>query len=203
MGRDTLREDLIESGALVPVEVEGLRGKRFVLGEELALLQAPPEPVPSAAFIAPFDPLLWDATLVASLFGFDHVWEGFFKSEKRRWGYYVLPICFGDRFVGRIEPRIDRDRACVEVLNLWWGAASRRTTPTGSLTLCGTRSVRTCGSRARTAWSGQLTSQQRSGCSSPARDRHDSRTSGAKGSTTPSRTQFPPSVGPRWSSQTI
>jgi uncharacterized protein len=120
VGRDTLREDLIESGALVPVEVEGLRGKRFVLGEELALLQAPPEPVPSAAFIAPFDPLLWDATLIASLFGFDHVWEGFFKSEKRRWGYYVLPICFGDRFVGRIEPRIDRDRACVEVLNLWW-----------------------------------------------------------------------------------
>src|SRR5436305_244878 len=34
--------------------------------------------------------------------------------------YYVLPICFGDRFVGRIEPRIDRNRTCVEVLNVWW-----------------------------------------------------------------------------------
>ena len=39
---------------------------------------------------------------------------------KRRWGYYVLPVVFGDRFAGRIEPRIDRDRACVEVLNIWW-----------------------------------------------------------------------------------
>jgi uncharacterized protein YcaQ len=40
----------------------------------------------------------------------------------------VLPIVFGDRFVGRIEPRIDRDRACVEVLGAWWedGAAPRR-----------------------------------------------------------------------------
>jgi uncharacterized protein len=120
VGRDTLREELIESGALVPVEVEGLRGKRFVLPEELALLQAPPESVPSVAFIAPFDALLWDATLIAKLFDFEYVWEGFFKPEKRRWGYYVLPICFGDRFVGRIEPRIDRGRACVEVLNVWW-----------------------------------------------------------------------------------
>jgi Winged helix DNA-binding domain len=66
--------------------------------------------------------------LLASLFDFDYVWEGFFKPEKRRWGYYVLPIVFGDRFVGRIEPRIDRDRARVEVLNAWWedGFAPRR-----------------------------------------------------------------------------
>jgi uncharacterized protein len=104
----------------VPVDVEGVSGKRFVLGEELALLQAPPEPPPSVAFVAPFDSLLWDKALVASLFDFDYVWEGFFPPAKRRWGWYVLPICFGDRFVGRIEPRIDRDRARVEVLDVWW-----------------------------------------------------------------------------------
>jgi uncharacterized protein YcaQ len=32
----------------------------------------------------------------------------------------VLPISFGGRFVGRIEPRIQRDRASVEVVNVWW-----------------------------------------------------------------------------------
>jgi uncharacterized protein len=127
-GRDALHKDLVELGALVPVDVEGVRGKRFVLVEELALLQAPPEPAPSVAFVAPFDSLLWDTALVASLFGFDYVWEGFFPPAKRRWGRYVLPITFGDRFVGRIEPRIDRDRARVEVLNVWWedGFAPRR-----------------------------------------------------------------------------
>jgi len=119
-GRNELREELVELGALVPVDVEGVRGKRFVLGEELGLLQAPPEPPPSVAFVAPFDSLLWDKALVASLFDFDYVWEGFFPPAKRRWGWYVLPICFGDRFVGRIEPRIDRDRARVEVLDIWW-----------------------------------------------------------------------------------
>jgi uncharacterized protein YcaQ len=128
VGRNTLHDELVELGALVPVDVEGVRGKRFVLAEELSLLQAPPQPTPSVAFIAPFDSMLWDTALVASLFDFDYAWEGFFPPAKRRWGHYVLPISFGDRFVGRIEPRIDRNRARVEVLNVWWddGFAPRR-----------------------------------------------------------------------------
>jgi uncharacterized protein YcaQ len=118
--RNELRKELVELGAIVSVDVEGVRGKRFVLAEELPLLESPPEPTPTVAFIAPFDALLWDTTLLASLFDFDYVWEGFFTAAKRRWGYYVLPISFGDRLVGRIEPRIDRDRARVEVLGVWW-----------------------------------------------------------------------------------
>ena len=126
--RNDLRKELVELGAIVPVDVEGVRGKRFVLAEELELLEAPPEPTPSVAFIAPFDSLLWDTALLAQLFDFEYVWEGFFTPAKRRWGYYVLPISFDDRFVGRVEPRIDRDRARVEVLGLWWddGFAPRR-----------------------------------------------------------------------------
>ena len=78
VGRNELREDLVELGALVPVDVEGVRGKRLVLAEELAPLQAPPEPTRFVAFIAPFDALLWDTSLLSSLFDFDYVWEGFF-----------------------------------------------------------------------------------------------------------------------------
>jgi uncharacterized protein YcaQ len=118
--RNELRKELVELGALVPVDVEGVRGKRFVLGEELALLQAPPEPTPSVAFVAPFDSLLWDNALVASLFDFDYVWEGFFPPAKRRWGWYVLPIVFRDRLVGRIEPRIDAAEGSVQMLAVWW-----------------------------------------------------------------------------------
>ena len=118
--RRALHKELVECGALVPVEVEGMRGKRYVLAEEAGLLESPPEPAPSVAFIAPFDSLLWDTALLANLFSFEYVWEGFFKPEKRRWGYYVLPILFGDRLVGRVEPRIDRERERVEVLDVWW-----------------------------------------------------------------------------------
>jgi uncharacterized protein len=118
--RKALHKELVEAGALVPVEIEGVRTRRFVLPEELALLEAPPEPTPSVAFIAPFDSLLWDTALLSSLFDFEYVWEGFFKPEKRRWGYYVLPILFGDRLVGRIEPRITDTG--VAVLGAWWEA---------------------------------------------------------------------------------
>jgi uncharacterized protein YcaQ len=119
-GRTALREELIEEGELVPVTVEGLRGKRFVLREEVELLNAPPEPPLSVAFLPPFDPLVWDRGLLGSLFGFDYVWELFIPPAKRRWGWYVLPILFRDRLVGRIEPRIDRDEGFVRVLDLWW-----------------------------------------------------------------------------------
>ncbi len=127
-GRTALREELLADGALVPVEVEGVRAKRFVLAEEVALLERPPEPAPTVAFLPPFDPLVWDRSLLGSLFEFDSVWELFVPPAKRRWGWYVLPLLFGDRLVGRIEPRIDRAGARVEVLDLWWedGFAPRR-----------------------------------------------------------------------------
>ena len=110
----------MEDGELVPVEVEGVRGKRFVLRDEVALLEAPPEPEASVAFLPPFDPLVWDRGLLGSLFDFEYVWELFFPAHKRRWGWYVLPLLFRDRLVGRIEPRIDRTARRVQVLGLWW-----------------------------------------------------------------------------------
>jgi uncharacterized protein len=119
-GRTALREELIEEGELVPVTVEGVRGKRFVLRNEVELLKAGPEPPRSVAFLPPFDPVVWDRGLLGSLFGFDYVWELFVPPAKRRWGWYVLPILFRDRLVGRIEPRIDRTEDCVRVLDLWW-----------------------------------------------------------------------------------
>ena len=128
-GRTALREELVATGELVPVEVENVRGKRFVLRAEVALLERPPDPPPSVAFLPPFDPLVWDRGLLGSLFEFEYVWELFVPPAKRRWGWYVLPMLFGDRLVGRIEPHIDRAGGRVQVLGLWWegGFAPRRT----------------------------------------------------------------------------
>jgi len=119
-GRTALREELVETRELVAVEVEGVRGKRYVLRDEIELLEATPKPAPTVAFLPPFDPLVWDRKLLGELFGFDYVWELFHPPAKRRWGWYVLPMLFGDRFVGRIEPRIDRAGGKVDVIGLWW-----------------------------------------------------------------------------------
>jgi uncharacterized protein YcaQ len=123
-----VRQELIDSGELVAVDVEGVRGKRYVVRDEAGSLAKPAEPPPSVAFLSPFDPLIWDRPLLASLFGFDYVWDLFFPPAKRRFGWYVLPIIFRDRFVGRIEPRIERDEGAVQLIGLWWedGFAPRR-----------------------------------------------------------------------------
>jgi uncharacterized protein YcaQ len=119
-GRTAVREELVADGELVPVEVEGVRAKRFVLEDDVELLQAPPEPPPSVAFLPPFDPLVWDRKLLGSLFDFDYVWDLFLPPAKRRFGYYVLPVLFRARFVGRIEPKLDRAAGLVHVPGLWW-----------------------------------------------------------------------------------
>ncbi len=118
--RTELRDELVSDGVLVAVEVEGVRGVRFVLHRELDLLAAPPEPPASVAFLAPLDPFVWDRGFLRVLFEFDYVWEVYVPERKRRWGYYVLPVLFRDRLVGRIEPRIDRGANAVRVLGLWW-----------------------------------------------------------------------------------
>jgi uncharacterized protein YcaQ len=118
--RTELREELIAEGEVIPVEVEGVRGTRFVLRDEVEQLFSPPEPPPSVAFLAPLDPFVWDRQVLLPLFGFEHVWEVYLPEHRRRWGYYVLTILFRDRLVGRIEPRIDRAGRLVQVLGLWW-----------------------------------------------------------------------------------
>jgi len=130
--RAELLAELVERGELMALAVDGFRGPRYALTEELPILaQAerelaeglPPggEP-PGVAFLAPLDPLAWDRDLLRRLFGFDYVWEVYVPAAKRRWGYYVLPILFGDRLVGRIEPRIDRVSRAIRVLGWWWEA---------------------------------------------------------------------------------
>jgi uncharacterized protein YcaQ len=117
--RNAARAELLERGELVPVTVEGL-GKKFVVADEVALLEDPPKPAQTVAFVAPFDPLVWDRKLLGTLFGFHYVWELFLPPEKRRWGWYTLPSLFGDRLVGRFDPRIERDEGAVRVVGAWW-----------------------------------------------------------------------------------
>ena len=162
-GRTALREELVATGELVPVEVENVRGKRFVLREEVDLLERPPEPPPSVALLPPFDPLVWDRGLLGSLFEFEYVWELFVPPAKRRWGWYVLPMLFGDRLIGRIEPRIDRAGNRVQVLGLWWedGFAPRRTEGFVDAMRDALRAYLRFGGATRIEWAPELTMEKR------------------------------------------
>jgi uncharacterized protein len=128
--RAPLLAELVERGELLPVAIEGIRGVHHVITDELSLLaqaerevaegRPPGGAPPSVTFLAPLDPLAWDRNLLRSLFAFDYLWEVYVPAARRRWGYYVLPLIFGDQFVGRIEPRFERSARAVRVLGLWW-----------------------------------------------------------------------------------
>jgi len=111
---------LLGDGILQPVEVEGLRGPRFILAEERPILDAGRAEQPGVTFVAPLDPIVWDRRLLRELWGFDYLWEVYVPEARRRWGYYVLPVLFGDRFVGRIEPRLDRKAGTLRILGIWF-----------------------------------------------------------------------------------
>jgi uncharacterized protein len=115
-------EELVDAGALYAVEVEGLKGTAYAPAEERPLMDAATTAAipPAVTFLAPLDPFVWDRRLLRELFGFDYVWEVYVPAAKRRWGYYVLPVLFGDRLVGRIEPRRDRASPDLRILNIWF-----------------------------------------------------------------------------------
>jgi uncharacterized protein YcaQ len=73
-----------------------------VAGTELDGDPAPP------VLICPFDNLVWDRPLLERLFGFKHVIEVYKREHERRYGYYVLPLLAGDRFLGRADVKADR-----------------------------------------------------------------------------------------------
>ena len=77
-------------------------------------------PTPAVSFLAALDPLIWDRRMLRTLWNFDYLWEVYVPEAKRKWGYYVLPMLFGDRFVGRIEPRIDRKAKTLNILAIWF-----------------------------------------------------------------------------------
>ena len=93
-------ERLAREGCIVPVEVEGM--KAHATPNFLNLLDQP-APGKRVVFVAPLDPFMWDRKMTAHLFGFDYSWEIYTPLAKRKWGYYVLPILFGDKLIARAE----------------------------------------------------------------------------------------------------
>ncbi|WP_431024341.1 DNA glycosylase AlkZ-like family protein [Halomonas sp. H5] len=105
--RDRIAARAMARGELIDLDVEGTR--YWTTPAALAALDAAPASASAGPggmrFLAPLDPLIWDRGGVARLFGFDYVWEVYKPQAQRRWGYYVLPVLWGERFVARFDAR--------------------------------------------------------------------------------------------------
>ena len=129
--RDAAFARLAKEGAVTPVQVDGLRFPLYLLSEDLPLMESvvsgQSDPKARLEFLAPLDPMMWDRKLIEALWGFQYSWEIYTPASKRKYGYYVLPMVYGDRFVGRIEPKADRKTKALTVSNVWFEPGVRQT----------------------------------------------------------------------------
>ena len=129
--RNLAFEQMEAAGTVTPVQVEGIRFPLYMHSSDALLLEAVlKNEIDTKArleFLAPLDPMLWDRKLIESIWDYQYSWEIYTPAAKRKYGYYVLPMLYGQNFIGRIEAAADRKTGTLEVRNIWFEPNVRQT----------------------------------------------------------------------------
>jgi uncharacterized protein len=125
-------EKMLAENIICALQMEGRKETLYYpaadtpLLEELAQGRIPAAWTPLATttndevnLLAPLDNIIWDRLRVKSLFDFDYIWEVYKPAATRRWGYYTLPVVYGDRFVARLDPKLDRKTNRLLLQGFW------------------------------------------------------------------------------------
>ncbi|MCH1482623.1 MAG: winged helix DNA-binding domain-containing protein [Alphaproteobacteria bacterium] len=114
--------DWIASRDLIAARVQAADGTwqdSWAVPDLTARLEGLLPPSTRMRIINPFDPAIRDRKRLQRIFGFEYTNEMFVPQAKRKWGYYVYPLLEGDRFVGRLEAKADRDAGLLRVTGFW------------------------------------------------------------------------------------
>jgi uncharacterized protein YcaQ len=97
---------LVESGDLVPAQVEGWTQPAWAWRPSLDALAAGGVRGRSrTTLLSPFDPVVWERARASRLFGFDFQLEAYVPADKRVHGYFTMPVLHGGRLVARVDPK--------------------------------------------------------------------------------------------------
>ena len=119
--------DLIDAGEIVGVNVgDADLNTYYALAETIKKTARLKQLVPGVSFLSPFDNLIILRDRVKELFRFDYSLECYVPAAKRKYGYFVLPILWGDSLVGRLDPKADRKRKALIINNLVFETGFRK-----------------------------------------------------------------------------
>lgn len=104
-------EEFVDAGEVVPVAVEDeSNGINYAFSETLENAESLKPIPPRVHLLSPFDGLVIQRERAKRLFDFEYTIECYVPAKKRKFGYFVLPILWGDRLVGRLDPKADRKK---------------------------------------------------------------------------------------------
>lgn len=118
-------EARLRQGTLVPVTLEGA-GKTEHWARPETLDESEGGDAGLAHILSPFDPLIIQRKRTKLFFGYDHVFEAYVPKEKRRFGYFALPVLLGDEIVAAIDLKTDRQQKKLLMQKWTWIARGRR-----------------------------------------------------------------------------
>lgn len=110
-----------DKGSAIPVSVEGI-GEMWLHSDLFPLLTKAEQNTLRAthtAVLSPFDPVVWDRKRAEALFNFSYRLECYTPAEKRRYGYFVLPLLHQGEIVGRVDAKMHRKSAVLEIISLY------------------------------------------------------------------------------------
>ena len=128
--RNDIFSALLSEGYITPVKVENISHTFYCLTEDRKWMEYMKKEIPAkqrCEFIAPLDNMMWDRKLIKEIFDFEYKWEIYTPQSERKYGYYVLPILYGERFIGRIEMVYDRKCRKLNVSNIWYESGIKLT----------------------------------------------------------------------------
>ncbi len=116
--RDSMIKRLDVSNLIIPVRIEGVKGTYAMLPEDRKFLKRKLPDEKHVRLLAPLDSMTWDRKLIHELFDFECKFEVYHPRVKRRWGYYCLPILYGDSLVGRLDLARDKQDCSLKVISI-------------------------------------------------------------------------------------
>jgi uncharacterized protein YcaQ len=119
-----LLDGLVEKDLATKVSIEGIRTPYYCLVEDAVRLDELDRDwsYGDVRLINYFDSLLWHSDRLETLFGFERVLEVYLKPEERKFGYFTIPILYGDKLIGRLDPKLERKEKKLILRGLWYEA---------------------------------------------------------------------------------